>query len=94
VLPLRSTVTQEHAPKVPADQLTLDRTLKRLRKLRWIGQDQEAQNMLQILNDTRLQPSLLGVLLMWFAGDVVVATLAWFLVSFTAVRLTEGTIPA
>jgi hypothetical protein len=80
VLPLRSTVTQEHAPKVPADQLTLDRTLKRPRKLRWIGQDQEAQNML-ILNDTRLQPSLPGALLMWFAGDVVIATLAWFLVS-------------
>jgi hypothetical protein len=34
-----------------------------------------------ILNDTRLQPSLPGVLLMCLAGDVVVATLAWFLVS-------------
>jgi hypothetical protein len=57
---MRSTVTQERAPKVPPDQLTLDRTLKHLRKLRWIGKDQEAQNTLQILNDTRLRPSLPG----------------------------------
>ena len=57
---MKSTVTQERAPKVPADQLTLDRTLKHLRKLRWIGKHQEAQNMLHNLNDTRLQPSLPG----------------------------------
>jgi hypothetical protein len=36
-------------PEVPADQLILDQTLKRLRKLRWIGRELEAQAILKAL---------------------------------------------
>jgi hypothetical protein len=43
-------------PQVPADQLVLDRMLKHLRKLRWIGKEREAQSMFQALGDIRLQP--------------------------------------
>jgi hypothetical protein len=46
---MRPTSVQNHVPKVPEDQLTRDRMLKRLRKLRWIGQELEAQKMLQVL---------------------------------------------
>ena len=54
------TLTNAHnqVPKVPADQFTLDRTLKHLRKLRWIGKEREAQRILWALSDIRLQPSL------------------------------------
>ena len=43
-----------------ADQFTLDRTLKHLRKLRWIGKEREAQRILWALGDKRLRPSLSG----------------------------------
>jgi hypothetical protein len=43
-------------PQVSADQLVLDRMLKHLRKLRWIGKEREAQTMFQALGDIRLQP--------------------------------------
>ena len=32
----------------------LDRTLKRLRKLRWIGKEQEAEKKTQVSSDMRL----------------------------------------
>jgi hypothetical protein len=57
---MRSTGIRNCAPKVPADQFALDQTLKQLRKLCWIGRELEAQKILQILDDTRLQPSLPG----------------------------------
>jgi hypothetical protein len=41
-----------------ADQWMLDRTLKRLRKLRWIGKEQEAEKIRHVLRDMRL-PQLL-----------------------------------
>jgi len=53
---MRSPGTHNCVPEVSADQLTLDRTLKHLRKLRWIGNEPEAQKMLQVLDDARLQP--------------------------------------
>ncbi len=54
------TTTDAHnqVPRVAADQFTLDRTLKYLRKLRWIGKEREAQRILWALSDIRLQPSL------------------------------------
>ena len=36
------------------DQWMLDRTLKRLRKLRWIGKEQEAERIRHVLRDMRL----------------------------------------
>ena len=47
---MRSSVIQTPVPEVSADQLTLDRTLKQLRKLRWIGKELEAQKLLQVLD--------------------------------------------
>jgi hypothetical protein len=41
-----------------AEQWMLDRTLKRLRKLRWIGKEQEAEKITQVLRNMRL-PQLL-----------------------------------
>ena len=51
------TLTDAHdqVPKVPADQFTLDQTLKHLRKLRWIGKEREAQKILWAMSDIRLQ---------------------------------------
>jgi hypothetical protein len=43
-------------PQVSAHQLVLDRMVKHLRKLRWIGKEREAQRMFQALGDVRLQP--------------------------------------
>jgi hypothetical protein len=40
---MRSPDTQNQVPKVAADQFALDRTLKHLRKLRWIGREREAK---------------------------------------------------
>jgi hypothetical protein len=47
---LRSSGIQTPVPEVSADQLTLDRTLKQLRKLRWIGKELDAQKLLQVLD--------------------------------------------
>jgi hypothetical protein len=55
---MRSTDTRNQVPKVAADEFALDRTLKHLRKLRWIGKEREAQKILQALDDTGLQPPL------------------------------------
>ena len=37
-----------------AEQWMLDRTLKRLRKLRWIGKEEEAEKITQVLRNMRL----------------------------------------
>jgi hypothetical protein len=52
---MRSTGTQNRVPEVPADQLALNRALKHLRKLRWIGKELEVQEILQVL-DHKLRP--------------------------------------
>lgn len=57
---MRSTDIRHHVPEVPADQLTLDQTLKHVRKLRWIGNELEAQKILRVLDDARLRRSLPG----------------------------------
>jgi len=44
-----------------AEQWMLDRTLKRLRKLRWIGKEEEAEKITQVLRNMRL-PQPLGEL--------------------------------
>ena len=41
-----------------AEQWMLDRTLERLRKLRWIGKEQEAEKITEVLRHMRL-PQLL-----------------------------------
>jgi hypothetical protein len=43
---MRSSGTQNRVPEVPAHRLTL----KRLRKLRWIGNEWEAQKILRVLD--------------------------------------------
>jgi len=37
-------------PEVATDQFALDRTLKHLRKLRWIGKESEAEKILAVLD--------------------------------------------
>ena len=54
---MRSTDVENQVPQVSADQLKFDRTLKRLRKLRWIGREREAQRIFEALGDIRLRPS-------------------------------------
>jgi hypothetical protein len=53
---MRSTDVQNQVPRVSVDQLKLDRTLKHLRKLRWIGREREAQRIFQALGDIKLRP--------------------------------------
>ena len=53
---MRSSGIQTPVPEVSADQLTLDRTLKQLRKLRWIGKELEARTIMESLDDPRLRP--------------------------------------
>ena len=47
---MRSSGIQTPVPEVSADQLTMDHTLKQLRKLRWIGEELEAQKLLPVLD--------------------------------------------
>ena len=44
-----------------AEQWMLDRTLKRLRKLRWIGKEEEAEKITQVLRKMRLPQPLEGL---------------------------------
>ena len=55
---MATTDAQNRVPRVAADQFALDRTLKHLHKLRWIGKEREAQRMLWALSDIRLRSSL------------------------------------
>jgi hypothetical protein len=55
-----STVTRKYVPDVSAEQLMLDQTRKQLRKLCWIGREEEADRMLLVLSDARLRPPVPG----------------------------------
>jgi hypothetical protein len=46
---------QNRPPEVATDQFALDRTLKHLRKLRWIGKEGEAEKILAVLDVRRRQ---------------------------------------
>jgi hypothetical protein len=46
---------QNKLPEVATDQFALDRTLKHLRKLRWIGRESEAEKILAVLDIRRWQ---------------------------------------
>ena len=52
---MRPMDAQNRLPEVAADQFALDRTLKHLRKLRWIGRESEAEKILAVLDVRRRQ---------------------------------------
>ncbi|HEY7300144.1 MAG TPA: hypothetical protein VH684_19800 [Xanthobacteraceae bacterium] len=56
---MNSTSVQTNTPVIAAEQWMLDRMLKHMRKLRWIGNEQEAEKLAQVLRDIRL-PRMLG----------------------------------
>jgi hypothetical protein len=47
---MRPIDAQNRLPEVATDQFALDRTLKHLRKLRWIGKESEAKKILTVLD--------------------------------------------
>ena len=47
---MRPIDAQNRLPEVATDQFALDRTLKHLRKLRWIGKESEAEKILTVLD--------------------------------------------
>jgi hypothetical protein len=47
---MRPMDAQNRLPEVATDQFALDRTLKHLRKLRWIGRENEAEKILAVLD--------------------------------------------
>ncbi len=52
---MRPMDAQNRLPEVATDQFALDRTLKHLRKLRWIGEESEAEKILAVLDVGRRQ---------------------------------------
>ena len=52
---MRPMDAQNRPPEVATDQFALDRTLKHLRKLRWIGKEGEAEKILTVLDVRRRQ---------------------------------------
>ena len=52
---MRPMDAQNRLPEVATDQFALDRTLKHLRKLRWIGKEREAERILAVLDVRRRQ---------------------------------------
>jgi hypothetical protein len=48
---MRAIDAQNRLPEVATDQFALDRALKKMRKLRWIGADIDAEKILAILNE-------------------------------------------
>jgi hypothetical protein len=46
---MRPMDAQNRLPEVATDQFALDRTLKHLRKLRWMGREREAEEILAVL---------------------------------------------
>ena len=52
---MRPVNAQNRLPEVATDQFALDRTLKHLRKLRWIGKESEAEKILAVLDVRRRQ---------------------------------------
>jgi hypothetical protein len=57
---MKPIVAEKYVPDVSAEQRTLDRTRKHLRKLRWIGREEEAERMLMVLRDARLRSPVPG----------------------------------
>jgi hypothetical protein len=47
---MRPIDAQNRLPEVATDQFALDRTLKHLRKLRWIGKESEVETILTVLD--------------------------------------------
>ena len=47
---MRPMDAQNRLPEVATDQFALDRTLKHLRKLRWIGKENEVEEILAVLD--------------------------------------------
>jgi hypothetical protein len=54
---MRPMDAQNRLPEVATDQFALDRTLKHLRKLRWIGRENEAEKILAVLDLRRRRKS-------------------------------------
>ena len=52
---MRPMDAQNRLPEVATDQFARDRTLKHLRKLRWIGRESEAEKILAVLDVRRQQ---------------------------------------
>jgi hypothetical protein len=52
---MRPMDAQNRLLEVATDQFALDRTLKHLRKLRWIGRESEAEKILAVLDIRRWQ---------------------------------------
>jgi hypothetical protein len=50
---MRPMDAQNRLSEVATDQLARDRTLKHLRKLRWIGRESEAEKILAVLDVIR-----------------------------------------
>lgn len=55
---MRPMDAQNRLPEVATDQYALDRTLKHLRKLRWIGKEGEAEKILAVLDVGKRQKTL------------------------------------
>jgi hypothetical protein len=52
---VKSVVARERVPDVSPDQQTLDLTRKLLRKLRWIGREEDAEQIIKRLDDAGLR---------------------------------------
>jgi hypothetical protein len=48
---MRAIDAPNRLPEVATDQFALDRALKQMRKLRWIGQEIDAETILAIMNE-------------------------------------------
>jgi hypothetical protein len=55
---MRAMDAHTRLPEVATDQFALDRALKQMRKLRWIGQEIDAEKILAIMNEPAQKPAL------------------------------------
>jgi len=53
---MRAIDAHNRLPEVATDQFALDRALKQMRKLRWIGQEIDAEEILAIMNEPARPP--------------------------------------
>jgi hypothetical protein len=54
---MRAMHAPNRLPEVATDQFALDRALKQMRKLRWIGQEIDAEKILAIMNEPKQPPA-------------------------------------
>ena len=54
---MRAIDAHNRLPEVATDQFALDRALKQMRKLHWIGQEIDAEKILAIMNEPTQPPS-------------------------------------